>query len=419
MKGAEDFAVYRRLLSPVVGWLTFAILALVVLSLNSTRRPSIDVSPSPTGPFGENFFGLTLNHLATTPWPSVPFSSIRAWDATELWNGLNPRAGIYNWQPLDWLIDFGQRHNVEILFTFGMTPRWASSKPDAKTPYGPGLCAPPTDLDNWDKFVKAVVLRARNQIKLWEVWNEPQDPDFYCGDVATMSLLQQRAYKIIKGVNPDATVLSPSPVGKEGLRWMSEFLKTGAGDFADVMAFHGYWDTTPESIISATARYKEVFAAAGQKAKPVWDTEASWGENSLLSDGNKQAAFLAKYYLLQWSGGVDRFYWYSYDNQLFGTLWENSKGLTQAGFAYQTVHDWMTGASFVQPCIPEDGGRIYSCELRLSSGNLAKVVWRSSGKSLYNAGGDYRHYQDLLGKIHALSGVGAVQVDTSPILLEK
>jgi hypothetical protein len=36
---------------------------------------------------------------------------------------------------------------------------------------------------------------------------------------------------------------------------------------------------------------------------PLWDTEGSWGDSG-MGDDSHRAAFLAKYYVLQWSQGV-------------------------------------------------------------------------------------------------------------------
>ena len=122
---------------------------------------------------------------------------------------------------------------------------------------------------------------AGGKIKFWETWNEPQNPEFYCGDVATMVDLQRRTYEIVKTIDPGAMVLTPSPVNALGPAWMSRFLAGGGGKYADIMAFHGYLDpgTEAKSIIAIIAKFKAVFAEHRQETKPAWDTEAGWGQN--------------------------------------------------------------------------------------------------------------------------------------------
>ena len=313
-------------------------------------------------PIPSSYFGMTLhNYSTTTSWPSIPFASLRTWDTPVTWPDINPAPNTYRWSELDRLIDLAQRRGVDLLFTLGRTPRWASASPDSKSPYGPGQCAPPANIQFWDEFLRAVVNHAGGKIRFWETWNEPQSPDsvFYCGDVATMVQLQRRAYEIIKAIDPGAMVLTPSPVGGYGPSWMSRFLAGGGGKYADIMAFHGYLapDADAETIINTIAKFKAVFAEHGQETKPVWDTEAGWGQNSRLSDPDLQAAFLAKFYLLHWSAGVERFYWYAYDNEKWGTLWDDKNGLHKAG-------DGVSRGSSMA------ARRDYACAMRIKPGSV-------------------------------------------------
>ena len=97
-----------------------------------------------------------------------------------------------------------------MIYTLGRTPQWASSQPNAPGPYGPGQCAPPSDLSNWDNYVNAIVTHVAGKIKYWELWNEPNDPKYYCGDIPTMVTMAQHAAQIIKSIDPTALVLSPA-----------------------------------------------------------------------------------------------------------------------------------------------------------------------------------------------------------------
>jgi polysaccharide biosynthesis protein PslG len=392
----------------------FVVFAFLPSESNSLARYSFQSSFPSTDPVSSSFFGMTINHPDSTPWPSIPFASMRTWDAGGAWANINPAPGVYAWQQLDWLIHLSENHAVDLVFVFGLTPRWASSKPNAPTPYGPGFCAPPAEAKYWDEFVQAVVMHAHARIKFWEIWNEPQDPQFYCGDIAAMADLQRRAYRIIKTLDPAAVVLTPSPVGKAGFRWMSDFLATGAGDYADVMAFHGYWDTTAESVNPVIDAYKQIFAASGQGNKPIWDTEASWGQNSRLPDSDRQAAFLAKYYLLHWSAGVSRLFWYSYDNVLFGGLWDRTSGLHKAGMAYRETQNWMVDAAMLKPCVELES--IWTCDFSRPNGYRATAIWHSYGQVAYRPSSQFRQYRDLDG--HKWQIKGPLPLTGKPILLE-
>jgi hypothetical protein len=381
------------------------------------------LAPKPDAVPGD-YFGMTLhNYSTTTPWPSIPFASLRTWDTAASWSDINPAPNTYVWSNLDALIDLAQKHRVDLVFTLGRTPRWASASPDTRSANGPGRCAPPADIRYWEEFLRAIAVHAGGKIKYWETWNEPQSPDsqYYCGDVLTMVQLQRRVYEIVKMIDPRAMVLTPSPVGGYGPAWMARFLAGGGGNYADIMNFHGYMapGADAELIIGTIAKFKEIFAEHGQATKPVWDTEAGWGENAWLSDPDLQAAFLAKFYLLHWSSGVERFYWYAYDNNKWGTLWDSANGLHKAGIAYREVHQWLQGATMTEPCTVDKA--LWTCKLVRENGYRALVLWNSPKASAptnrASVPEEFRQYRDVEGHLFKIS-FGTVPISDRPIIVE-
>jgi polysaccharide biosynthesis protein PslG len=369
-----------------------------------------------------SYFGMTVhNYRSAIAWSSTPFSSLRTWDTDVNWATMNTARNSFSWSNLDELINIAQRHKVDVLFTLGRTPRWASANPDAKSPYGPGQCAPPANMQYWEEFLRAIVTHAAGKIKFWETWNEPQSPDsvFYCGDISTMVELQRRAYEIIKAIDPKAIVLTPSAVGDYGPSWVSRFLAAGGARYADVMSFHGYLapGKKVESIIATIAKFKAAFAENGQKEKPVWDTEAGWGQNPSLSDPEQQAGFLAKYYLLHWSSGIERFYWYAFDNDDWGTLWDVKSGLHKPGIAYRQVQQWLQGSTMTSPCLSKRS--LWMCNVIRDNGYRAIVLWNSdsaSGSHMTLAPA-FRQYRDLSGNVQKIPDDG-VPISSAPILAE-
>jgi hypothetical protein len=262
------------------------------------------------------FFGMTFNQTSSL-WPQPGPSAIRLWDAGTSWTTINGAPATYDWSTLDRWLDLAQQNGADVVYTFGRTPQWASSNPtDTSCSYGPGQCWPPVDLSNWDNFVSAIVTHSAARIKFWELWNEPDAPNHWSGDTATLVTMSQHAYQIIKSIDPSATVISPCPQGINGYKWLKLFFAAGGGQYIDVVAFHGYVGspggvTNPAEIINdVVANVISAMSAYGQNAKPLWDTEANWGSNAALADPSAQAAFLTKLYVLQQSKGVQRFYWY-------------------------------------------------------------------------------------------------------------
>jgi hypothetical protein len=305
-----------------------------------------------------------------------------------------------------------------VIYTFGRTPQWASSQPETPGPYGSGECAPPADLRTWDNYVTAIVSHAGSRITYWELWNEPQDPEYYCGDMQTLLTMAQHAYRIIKSINPAAQVITPTVSASEGPAWLDKYHAGGGGEYADIISFHGYCNNEAESIVSVVSQYQAVVRTHGQSGKPLWDTEADWAgdaDDELYGNENR-AAFLAKYYFLQWSEGIGRFVWYAYDGGSWGGLWSPGSTANPDVASYGIVQQWMVGASMSSGCAPDASGT-WSCTLNRAGGYEALVLWNSDKTVSYRVPEQYTEVRDLSGNVQPLAG-GKLQVGDSPVLVE-
>jgi putative glycosyl hydrolase len=364
------------------------------------------------------FFGLTfLNYMYVSP--RLTFGTTRTWDSFPAldWASANSAAGQYNFAPLNSYIAANKGRRVQIIYTFGRTPHWASTTPDAAGPYGPGQCAPPV-ISAWDQYVTAIVTNSAGRIKYWELWNEPDQKGFYCGDLATMATVAQHAYRIIKSIDPSAMVLSPAATGRTGATWLDSFIKAGGLHTFDIVAFHGYEGVHAERITAAVDAYRSVLGRHNLSTMPLWDTEGSWGENTIGDDAHR-AAFLSKFFILQWSKGVDRVLWYAYDGDpKWGRLIDTAGNLLPQGVAYRETYKWIVGATLTQLCA-QDHNQTWTCSLTRPGGYKAQVVWNSNATSSlsFTAPAQITEYRDLSGGVHPIVG-GTVQVQNLPILLE-
>lgn len=108
----------------------------------------------------------------------------------------------------------------------------------------------------------------------------------------------------------------------------------GISPVVDTYNFHGYTSSqNPEtSYFDANAspqsfnipNMKTVLAANGMGGKPLWNSEGGWGTFVGLSTNVcafDYVAFVARYYLVQLIEGVQRVFWYSFDNFNWGQMW--------------------------------------------------------------------------------------------------
>jgi Glycosyl hydrolase family 10 len=364
--------------------------------------------------------GLFGMHTRPTqsPWPSVPFGSIRLWDTHTAWNDLEPSSGTYNWQTLDLYLNLAQQHNIDILYVFGHTAAWASSGSNSGCSQFPQSCFPPSNMQDWDNFVTAIATHAAGRIKYWEVWNEANASNFWSGDTATLVKMAQDAYKIIKSIDPSAVILSPSVAGlppSEGA-FLDGYFSQGGGSVTDIVPFHAHRvdANNPDTITIFINTVKGVLSQHGLSGKPLWNTEGGWRpQDTNFESDPRSPGYVAREYLIQYSNGVDRFYWYVWDSQLgWGTLWTQSGGTNAAGVAYGQLYNWLVGA-VMTPCV-EAADSTWTCVVT-RSGSQGLIVWNSAGTISYTPASAYKQVLDLSGGKNTISG--PVSIGYNPIML--
>ena len=368
-------------------------------------------------PVPGNFFGM-IGHagvVRSRPFPSVPFGSLRLWDTHTKWLQIETSHGHYDWDLLDRYLSAAEQRHLDVLYTFGGVPTWASGdvndkhcalqfRKAAAENWGPGSCHPPGDLkedgsgsdQSWKDFVTALAKHAHGRIKYWEVWNEPQNLFFWNGTMPQMVRMTQDLRTIVKGIDPEAMILSPGTgwgdnkpeSGKtdwNALAWTNAYLAAGGAKYIDIAATHGYvkgecptgaWDL--DQIPNGIAAFRGVMKKNGIQDLPLWNTEGSWNRVSktCTTDPDMQVAFVGQFHLAMWSAGVKRMFWYAWDDPEVGGLWNEQIGPTPAAKAYAEVYKWMVGATLVAPC--DKAKTQTSCAFTRPDGSEYLAIWDSA-----------------------------------------
>lgn len=390
--------------------------AICLLSFGAANATTITTPPQP---IPSTYNGMSsIGVAAWTPWPAVPFATLRMWNTGTRWNQVETSRGAYNWSKMDSVVNLARSKGADVIYTFGGTPRWASSQPNESCLYGSGSCAPPYSMNDWTNYVTAVAERYKGKIKYYELWNEPNDSHYYSGPLSTLATMAQYAYNAIKAVDPSAQVLTPCPTWSSSgspYSWMDRYLSTGAGAWADGVAYHAYPGSSPaEFIINSVTGMRNAMANHGI-SKPLYITEAGWGLNSSLSDQDKQANFMARYLILAWAKSVTKVVWYAYDDQNWGTLWDPHTGLHKAGQQYINLHKWLLGATMVGCNQGTDGTWI--CDLMRANGYSAQILWNPNSTKVVNVSTSFIWIRSLTGSLGNFYG-GHVTVGPKPILIE-
>jgi hypothetical protein len=394
-----------------------------IFPASSVGRASVKTEELSAINFSKEFVGMhTLS--PTRHWPDLSFGSIRP--AGTSWGALEPAKGQYDWHSLDTWVSQTQAHQVQLDYVFVNTPRWASTRPDEPCPGKRFGCAAPPNPDDFSEFVTTLVTRYKGKISSYELWNEPNGSGFWTGSPKDMADLAALAYPIIKSIDPSAIVTTPAvsssgwPLSHDA--WLDQYLAAGGGKFADVIAWHGYAGRNdrpalpPEGLSEQIRALKNVLEKHGLSKLPIWNTEGGWGKDAQLPDENLQAAFLVKWYMINFSNGIARTFWYQWDNPEWGTLWREGTGMTAAGRAAQEVIGWLDGTTAAAPCRPDPGSQIWECDLQ--KGNTPyRVVWSAIGRSTFNGTTGLVATTEVGGRREPFDRK-AITVTSQPILLE-
>jgi hypothetical protein len=449
---------------------------------SSSSSPSVTPPTSPTPTIASAFFGMSVNR-SDDPWPStlgVPFASWRTLgSAGVIWAEMNPSPNVYDFSQFDAFLAEAQAGGQDVMFTAYATPSWDSSRgsacvsagspagclgaPDTSCAFdstdGPGLCDPPVDINcdgtgtdqSFINFITAVLNHVGpGKIKYWEMWNEPNTLKEWNADAdcpgtphASQVILARMAKDLqstVKAVDANALFTTPAATGGADATssWLNYYLTNTAGaNYADIIAFHGYvqadMGTTtcptscpiPENVLEVVQAVQSTVTAAGQQTKPLFDTEGSWGEINgvnTITEPSQQVAFLGRFFLLQAGAGVAKFYWYGWDFDTSGFLYNpTTQSITPAGIAYQQIVKWVSGNT-VAPC--QSSSTQWSCVITTSGGTQSQAMWDTSQSCLngpcttadFTAPSQFTSYIDLTGTSHSIAG-GIVPVGAQPILL--
>ena len=355
-----------------------------------------------------SLFGMTL--ISGTAWPTVSVGALGKGTGVN-WPYIEPPKNIFNWDRLDAWMRLAEHNRVDFFYSNDLVPPWAAADPKSCRPTYPGsqvvgCTSTVADPQDWDRFVTALATRYRGRM-IYELWNEPYTHSF-TGTVDDMVVLTTHEYRIVRAVDPRALILAPSGTSA----YMDRYFAAGGPTGVDVVTFHSY-QSTPEAVIRDAFAMTEVATKYGLATKPIWDTEGAWSTVPDTLTADQQSSFLARMYLLLWSQGVSRFYWYAWDSAAFGSLWSSARGSSSAAHAYAQVYEWMVGATMDRPCLQAQDAT-WTCTLSRPGGYRALAVWNSSATKSYEPTASYRFYLDLAGEKHRVNA--AVTVGSQPIL---
>ncbi len=379
----------------------------------------------------EEFFGLHMHRLLKKdkPWALIPFKTWRLWDTGICWAEIQPEKDVWKFELIDKAVKNAEENNVDLVINIGLSPKWAAKRSLDKAAYGiPYITtSEPKNIDTWKEYVRTLANRYKGKIKYWEIWNEPDMLMFYSGSVEDMVLLVKEAYLILKEVDSENKIISPSVTGYLTLiPWLNRFFEAGGKDYIDIIGTHFYvWSASdkPEKAILTIERIQYYEKIQGMKKLPIWNTECGF-RKKIINDKEQSMGYIARLCIIQWYYGIDRVMFYSYDNNYIINMLiktNDYSGINHNGIAFKEIQKWLIGSKILK--LDKKNDDIWIANIIKENGEKGMIIWHSKNdikkKIKYNIdkNTDYKFIYFLNGDSKEITPEKPIEIGICPVLL--
>ena len=206
------------------------------------------------------------------------------------WAEIESERGVYNWEKTDKAFSAALKNGITPFVTINGTNKlYVSTRTDLDPKvmelYG-NIPLPPTSdpraLKAWLAFVEKLVVRYKDQIKYWEIWNEPNHFAFWGSEPSgkEYGALVKEGAVLIRKLDPQASVLAGALAGLDP-KFTDDFLSAGNKDLVDIITFHNY-SIIPEERIYKAAEVWDVIRKHNPRIR-LWQGECGSASHSSTS----------------------------------------------------------------------------------------------------------------------------------------
>lgn len=173
------------------------------------------------------------------------------------WFLIEPRPAVFDWRRADAIVRTARKFHLQLEPVLVFAPKWAAAAPN-RAPHPADFAA----------FVTAVVRRYHHTIHYWEMWNEPNLPQYWLAGVSQyVSDILIPGYGAVKRADRHAHVILGAPSSAD-IGWLSRIYADGGGDSFDIMAYHSY--VGAGKTLAGARLIQNLLVAHGQGAKTIW-----------------------------------------------------------------------------------------------------------------------------------------------------
>lgn len=146
---------------------------------------------------------------------------------------------------------------------------------------------PPLNSDEataaWLRYVDAVITHAKDRVRHWEIWNEPNHYGYWGGppDAAAYGRLVRLTAERIRAAQPDSVIIAGALAGLDP-KFIEGFLREDTGRLVDVVSFHNYAALPEARVYFADDTWAVL--RAHNPALQLWQGECGYPSASSTKD---------------------------------------------------------------------------------------------------------------------------------------
>jgi hypothetical protein len=324
------------------------------------------------------------------------------------WGRIERQRGQFDWSYYDNLVACARRNGITVYAIVGYWTDW--TKPYTEE-----------GIEDYVRFVKALVKHYQKEIKQWEIWNEP-NIFFWQGPKDMYAQLLTKSFAAIKETDPDAQVLGLSTAGIDE-KFIRRMLELKAP--FDILTIHPYRShLNDQAFIDDLKKVSDQVKLPDGTRRPVWLTEMGWAthtpHNTLRQDFTPnslraQAELIARSYLCAIVSGVEpRTFWYDFRNDGDDPIYfEHQMGIVYNDFspkpayvAYATLTRVLRGKRLAGP-VPAPQG-VLAYRFKSAAGGIGETiaVWSPQADAIVEL-------PVAAGRVTRINGIGEQSVLTA------
>jgi hypothetical protein len=191
------------------------------------------------------------------------------------WDGVEPERDRYDLAFWDEFVAAMTAAGIRLIPYVAYTPRWSST---GQTDF---WRRPPADLREFTQLMALLAGRYRDAIQSWEIWNEPDNREFWAGTTAEYAQLLAAGAAGVRAAAPNARVVFGGVAGRPAFA-AAVLARPEIGPLVDVINAHAYfetWNPDPiETLPAYVASFAPMLARPRGPPRPLWLAEVGYSD---------------------------------------------------------------------------------------------------------------------------------------------